>query len=377
MQTIRELNRELDDYARAARVFKPVSGMLAGRFTSTITGGVLEVPTVTPGLSQPKPKVVQSIIEEPDRNILVENLTSAQSAARAGMFGRMTRLIDEFHPAKLLCKRFGIRNPYPDEEVAEVEAGGTWKEAGRGPGFSRKSTGDVLNKESMEQLMRSSGFRKFESTNESSIDSSLSTDADAAAQFTIESSIDMKREGERKTLANVGLGEDETQGADILTYQKAPADIFAAIFAVSDDEDDEEDNDPPTILKTLPTLSPPLLDSIRSSPQSLVIPSASSADVEPLSIENLSSFRPSFVSASKMKKDSTEPGIDKKKKSNKRKATKAALSFDVEEEVTETFEKKRKVNELSAQEDWVVADSTVHRTILVKQGGRSRAADLF
>ena len=43
-----------------------------------------------------------------------------------------------------------------------------------------------------------------------------------------------------RDLANVGLGEDETQGRDTLTYERPAMDVFKAIFA-SDDEDSDDD----------------------------------------------------------------------------------------------------------------------------------------
>ncbi|KAG8898506.1 hypothetical protein FRB99_007394, partial [Tulasnella sp. 403] len=43
-------------------------------------------------------------------------------------------------------------------------------------------------------------------------------------------------------IANIGLGEDETQGRDTLTYERPSMDIFKAIFA-SDDEDEGSDNE--------------------------------------------------------------------------------------------------------------------------------------
>jgi G patch domain-containing protein 1 len=41
-------------------------------------------------------------------------------------------------------------------------------------------------------------------------------------------------------LANIGLGEDENQGRDTLTYERPTMDVFKAIFA-SDDEDSDDD----------------------------------------------------------------------------------------------------------------------------------------
>ena len=48
-----------------------------------------------------------------------------------------------------------------------------------------------------------------------------------------------------RDLANIGLGEDETQGQDTLTYERPSMDIFKAIFASNDeDSDDEQEKEP-------------------------------------------------------------------------------------------------------------------------------------
>ena len=402
-QTIKELNKELDDYARAAKVFKPVSGMLAGRFTSggagVVTGQMLEISTVAPGLSQPKPKIVPTTDEPISDSQFLENLTPAQSAARAGMFGRLTRTVDEFRPAKLVCKRFGVRNPFPDLALEEEDdqAGGAWKEAGRGPvGGNRKPAGEVLGKASMDQLMQSSGFRKFESAT-TSVERSLIEGEEL--QGAVEG--ERKEKGgnagvEKVTLANVGLGDDEAQGAETLTYTKAPADIFAAVFAETDDEDEEDDEEIPVsaipaskstlALSSTATTTLPL-PAVEVVPMT---PTVSTPDLEiPLSIDNLASYRPAFVpTTSRTPKNDSDTTTSTKKKPSKRKAPpKSSLSFDVDEGEAETAsfvkkkaEKKKKVKreEVAVEEEWVEVPSLI--PLLPKEeksNGRVRASELF
>jgi G patch domain-containing protein 1 len=45
----------------------------------------------------------------------------------------------------------------------------------------------------------------------------------------------------RKDPSNIGLGEDDSQGRDTLTYEKPAMDIFKAIFASDDEDSDGED----------------------------------------------------------------------------------------------------------------------------------------
>jgi G patch domain-containing protein 1 len=91
---------ELHEFARAAEVFKPISGLMASRFTTS--SSALQGSDENSGnesgdllLSKPKPKP-----EDP-----------AEAASKLGMFGPMTRSVINFYPTRLLCKRFGVPMP--------------------------------------------------------------------------------------------------------------------------------------------------------------------------------------------------------------------------------------------------------------------------
>ncbi|KAF6761784.1 DUF1604 domain-containing protein [Ephemerocybe angulata] len=198
-QGLDEFHKELEDYAKSAVLFKPMTGAMAGRFTSA---AVLDLgPKVVEGLHQPTQQEYAQKEEEAKKEE-EEKVTPKMHAARMGMYGPMTRETTPWMPAKLLCKRFGVKEPEPP--------------AGEDPvGASSKT-----------------GFTPTE----------FEKEAKEAASSAFEPG----------TLENIGLGDDETQGADILTYERPSMDIFKAIFA-SDDEDsdgeddqkegDEEDND--------------------------------------------------------------------------------------------------------------------------------------
>jgi G patch domain-containing protein 1 len=91
---------EMQEFAQAAQVFKPVNGLMASRFTSSS-----RQPQATPDtgsgtspdslLTKPAPKP-----EDP-----------AEAAAKLGMFGPMTRSVQSFYPSRLLCKRFNVKPP--------------------------------------------------------------------------------------------------------------------------------------------------------------------------------------------------------------------------------------------------------------------------
>jgi len=94
-------SNELQEFARAAEVFKPISGLMASRFT-TSTSSMPQGQNSDSG-----PMAEDSLIRKP--NSKPED--PAESAAKLGMFGPMTRSVSNFHPSKLLCKRFNVPTP--------------------------------------------------------------------------------------------------------------------------------------------------------------------------------------------------------------------------------------------------------------------------
>lgn len=83
---------EMREFAQAAQVFRPMSGLMASRFTSSSSSSSSSGPTAA---VPPIPKIVDP----------------AEQAAQMKMFGPLTRSVQNWTPAKLLCKRFGVRPP--------------------------------------------------------------------------------------------------------------------------------------------------------------------------------------------------------------------------------------------------------------------------
>ncbi|THH12066.1 hypothetical protein EW145_g253 [Phellinidium pouzarii] len=205
--------RELQDYARSAQIFKPVSGAMAGRFTRA---AIIDTgPKAIEGLHQPVEEgsylsMPAEVVEEKKEESAKEN------AARLGMFGPLTRETKSWMPAKLLCKRFGLKEPIVElpkdtSPLSAPSGGADWQNGGV------LSLTDVPEAES-------AGATKIEEGD--SLESSLST----------------RKGWHERDIGNIGLGEDPTQGRDILTYQRPEMDIFKAIFA-SDDEGEDENDD--------------------------------------------------------------------------------------------------------------------------------------
>ncbi|XP_064641606.1 G patch domain-containing protein 1-like isoform X2 [Lineus longissimus] len=93
-QTEWEREHEREEFAKAAKLYKPLSMMMANRFTR----GKFDDNDET--------------VEVPADEKLAKS--DQAKAVEMKMYGKMTRDIIEWHPDKLLCRRFNVANPYPD-----------------------------------------------------------------------------------------------------------------------------------------------------------------------------------------------------------------------------------------------------------------------
>ncbi|KDN43252.1 hypothetical protein RSAG8_06219, partial [Rhizoctonia solani AG-8 WAC10335] len=316
-QNSEQFNKEMEDYAKAAAIFKPVTGAMAGRFvggTSIVIGGAS---IIEGGLYQPtyekkdegnvytiKLKVnTQRPYSEPTQAPApVEEQDPKANAARLGMYGPLTHEVRPWYPHRLLCKRFGVRDPHPDGPPTAPTK--TWEEeVGVAP--TAPASVDLANIETKP------------------LDAVDGTGGEGNSE----------QELGPRDLGNVGLGDDPHQGVDTLTYVRPAMDVFKAIFASDEEESDEEEDDLRSST-TKPEAPISALDvalaSVRPAP-----PSASIKTEEgPEAPVDLATFKPVFNLRTKTKNRDKEKEKDKKskdKKSKKDKGKRAALSFDVDE----------------------------------------------
>ncbi|KAL1769167.1 G patch domain-containing protein 1 [Sigmodon hispidus] len=88
-----ERSREREEFARAAQLYASSHSTLSSRFTHA------------------KEEDDSDQVEVPrDQE---SDVSDKQSAVRMKMFGKLTRDVFEWHPSKLLCKRFNVPDPYP------------------------------------------------------------------------------------------------------------------------------------------------------------------------------------------------------------------------------------------------------------------------
>jgi len=146
-------------------------------------------------------------------------------------------------------------------------------------------------------------------------------------------------EGDRpklRDLNNIGLGEDDTQGADTLTYQKPERSIFKAIFASDEEDSDEEDRgkgedaDP----QDTPIPGPPGVSTQHSKEDAQM-------DVDDGPVD-LATFKPKFIPRAERPTDDNPPLKKRKKDKEKRKSGKILVSFDVEGDGDSHVEPKTK-----------------------------------
>ncbi|KAE9403072.1 hypothetical protein BT96DRAFT_990528 [Gymnopus androsaceus JB14] len=294
-QSIPEFNSEMEEYAQSALIFKPMSGAMAGRFTSAAV--VEHGPKVVEGLHTPSDldKDKEEKVEEKKE----KELSPKENAAKLGMYGPLTREVKLWQPARLLCKRFGVKDPNP-EPPAEPEPS------------SQDPTSSTLDPSS----------------------SSGATFSAAEFGITSTSNVGSVSAGGPRDLANVGLGdEDETQGRDTLSYERPSVDVFKAIFA-SDDEDssDDEDGTGAGADRDDDTKPSSITAPVVATATSTVVPVPSSIpaipDDQPI---DLNTFKPTFVkreARTKVDSDSVKQSKDKKEKKEKKKEKrKAIVSF--------------------------------------------------
>jgi G patch domain-containing protein 1 len=144
--------KELQEFAHCAQIFKPMTGLMATRFTSS-SSTVKSTPeidalTVTDSLlSTPNPKA-----EDP-----------AEAAAKIGMFGPMTRSTQNFYPSRLLCKRFNVKPPAhvllnPDRNPDDAGDGALNSGFQSGHGQIGSNL-DLVSKSSIDDLLRETAGR--------------------------------------------------------------------------------------------------------------------------------------------------------------------------------------------------------------------------
>ncbi|RXK36349.1 G patch domain-containing protein 1 [Tremella mesenterica] len=221
--SVDEINKELEDFASSARIFKPLSHAMSSRFTSGSTSlAANDMKEIKPGLHMYDATKVKLDLDsqQPSYEEVLENkiLTPREQAAQNGMYGTLTRVVKDFYPVKLLCKRFGVPDPHPEGEPKNI----------------------VLDNERSEDLPKNDANWEKAFVHQSIPSQFGKPDSTTGGKD------EKNEEGEERVprnLGEVGMAEDMNQGRDTLNYTKPTIDIFKAIFASDDESEDEEEDD--------------------------------------------------------------------------------------------------------------------------------------
>ncbi|KAI9653062.1 MAG: hypothetical protein M1821_007713 [Bathelium mastoideum] len=198
-----EWRRELAEFAHAARVFRPMRGLMASRFASASSGA--------------GPQAGGDRAEGEREGAGDEELVraggkpkdAAEEAAQMGMFGPMTRSELRFYPSRLMCKRFGVKPPAHVVGEPGVVPGDDEK-------AREKSKLDVVGKKVMDEMMM-----------------------EAAAMDP--NRLRGAKGGEGEAQKEVKLSERavvDVERNEALEAEKAGEAVFKAVFGSDDDEDE-------------------------------------------------------------------------------------------------------------------------------------------
>ncbi|KAF2486788.1 hypothetical protein BDY17DRAFT_292114 [Neohortaea acidophila] len=191
-----EWAKEMSEFAQAAQVFKPVSGLMASRFTSA---------------SASAPRLASDAPDSTSAGDGTKEEDPAEKAARMGMYGPMTRSRIPFFPPRLLCKRFNVRPP----ANVGVDPGGEGGEGG-GARVGENRRLDVVSQASLDRMMSEASFK---------------SGGAAGGGFTsagVEGGEDQS--GQRRQWATV-----DAERNDALEASRAGEEVFKAVFG-NDDE---------------------------------------------------------------------------------------------------------------------------------------------
>ena len=204
--------QELHEFAHAAQIFKPMTGMMAARFTSARSQ------------SQSSAKREGSSSDLSSAENIVRNPADnpgdpAEAAAKVGMYGPMTRSAQMFYPTRLLCKRFNVRPPVHVQPDAQGRSGTTTVPGSTATHAPTAAKSTALPTRSLELMSTAVVNDMLRESNRGHLveDTSITNGKDQQTPI-VDATRNLAIEGDR------------------------PGDaVFRAIFGSSDDDDDDDE----------------------------------------------------------------------------------------------------------------------------------------
>jgi len=186
-----ERERERVEFERAAHLYKPMNSAIASRFVSS--GNINE-----------DGALVESSSDKDGNEIDRDK----KHAAQIKMFGKMTRETVEWVPARILCVRFNVKNPFNNE---------------REPDNRRKKP--IFESNQLFSLLGAGGYQN----------NTINDKKEKVREEVKEGSTEQNISAKIETLALVKNEPD-------IFEDKPPIDLFKAIFADTDTDEEVNDN---------------------------------------------------------------------------------------------------------------------------------------
>ncbi|POS85545.1 hypothetical protein EPUL_004578 [Erysiphe pulchra] len=192
--------QELNEFANCAQIFKPMTGSMATRFTSSVI-----ISPSSEDDSKSSTSLLSKFTPKPE--------DPAEKAAKLSMYGALTRSYKDWYPSRLLCKRFNINPPSHVTSVSseQNDKGTPWN----------NTAPELVSKASLNSLMRDS----------SRFQNGFSKSSNQIGALEIEKDREKMIVDAKEIVVDAGKN-------DALEGKKAGEAVFRAIFG--DDSSDDE-----------------------------------------------------------------------------------------------------------------------------------------
>ncbi|KAF6203253.1 hypothetical protein GE061_003671 [Apolygus lucorum] len=213
-----EKERERTEFEQAAKLYRPLSGMMADRFARA------ELPDESLDPLAPVAKMSHGVSAD------------MAAAAASKMFGKLTRIVEDWAPVSLVCKRMNIAEPLNrgGKSLCEIAKD-------RAQPKSRFSVFDIL-------VNSDDPFSRFNKTADSDKRTSSSTAGEPVEKEVLD-------EPSGAEVAKSSASEELIDPFEKIKFDD-PAekkDLFKAIFCDSEDEEEEETPPPPKLAPHKPS----------------------------------------------------------------------------------------------------------------------------
>ncbi|NXB72561.1 GPTC1 protein, partial [Donacobius atricapilla] len=286
-----ERGREQEEFFRAAIFYRSSNSTLSSRFTRAKYEDDVDKVEV--------PRDQENDIDD------------KETAVKMKMFGKLTRDNFEWHPDKLLCRRFNVRDPYPDSSIVGLPKVKRDKYSVFNFLTVSEPTTSVTEAKN-EKIQESSSLNKPKKSSRWDVSDKEKEKKDSISEFIslARSKADVQQQQPPvPATEECGTGRTETLPTEVTDEEKnqeeesgrPPMDLFKAIFVSSSDEkssSSEEESDE----EQQPTTS----DRASETTKEVDLPHSSSSNLQGKSVRATTDSGLSSLPTSKQELDATE-----------------------------------------------------------------------